>query len=404
MYANSGTARWKRLGFYDINISRGLRDIIAKNDSVLTKLDEIGMYGAEKADEITWVALWNASRKKAEDVNEIFNDVIYRTQVVDSTITRSETMRSKSFFVKSMASFMGEPVATVSMLIGAADELSATRRSGDVEARRAAIGRMKNAAVILGISALAESVVQSVFDAMRDDDDDKDWLEKFRRKFVTNLVDNLNPFKMIPMVKFVIEAVEYIASNFSAVDDFFAKLGYDPYTSAPGTAVTDFVETWGRFFKIGSEKYFKGNDSYTHWSVIKQFLQAVAETTGVPADVALRNIVSPYNLAMDLIDRPQYKLKTYRSGAERQYNMLEAIRNDDAKQLDDLVSQYYGGWTDDARSGVRTAIRSSYYDAEIGKAEAKKYLKTYLGMDEKAAESAVKSWDKNLAKKEQEEG
>ena len=58
MQKYSGIAAWKSLGFYDVNISRGLTEIIKHNDNWLDKVGEVGMWGAEKADLLTWAAIY----------------------------------------------------------------------------------------------------------------------------------------------------------------------------------------------------------------------------------------------------------------------------------------------------------------------------------------------------------
>jgi hypothetical protein len=100
----SGIAAWKSLGFYDVNISRGLSDLIKHKSKPLDKIREAGMWGAEKADELTWAAIWSACKEEVtkkqelhpgdrgfyEAVTSLFEDVIYKTQVVDSILTKNE--------------------------------------------------------------------------------------------------------------------------------------------------------------------------------------------------------------------------------------------------------------------------------------------------------------------------
>ena len=89
----SGIAAWKSLGFYDVNISRGLADIIKHNKTAMDKIGDAGMWGAEKADLITWSAIWSACKEQVrrdqhmkpgdegfyDAVTNLFEDVIYKT-------------------------------------------------------------------------------------------------------------------------------------------------------------------------------------------------------------------------------------------------------------------------------------------------------------------------------------
>ena len=103
----SGIAAWKSLGFYDVNISRGLTSIIKHDDTVLDKIAEVGMWGAEKADTLTWAAIWSAAKEEVkrkqhisqkdegyyEAVTKLFEEIIYKTQVVDSVLMPGCTVK-----------------------------------------------------------------------------------------------------------------------------------------------------------------------------------------------------------------------------------------------------------------------------------------------------------------------
>jgi hypothetical protein len=65
MEEHSGIAAWKGLGFYDVNISRGLTKLIKHNDTALDKYVENGMAAAEWADRQTWGAIWHACKEQA---------------------------------------------------------------------------------------------------------------------------------------------------------------------------------------------------------------------------------------------------------------------------------------------------------------------------------------------------
>ena len=128
MEAHSGIAAWKALGFYDTNISRGLTDLIKQNPGILDRVMDVGTKGAEQADRFTWAAMWYAAKDsvKRSDyaseeeyfkaVTDLFEEVIYKTQVVDSLLTKAEFLRSKGAIARQLGSFMSEPSATMSML------------------------------------------------------------------------------------------------------------------------------------------------------------------------------------------------------------------------------------------------------------------------------------------------
>ncbi len=102
-----GIALWKSLGFYDTSISRGVRAMIKHEETWKDKVAEVSMKGAEWGDRMTWGYLWNACELEIEDtrkdlvkdseefyqaVAKRLRDVIYQTQVVDSSMTRTQMM------------------------------------------------------------------------------------------------------------------------------------------------------------------------------------------------------------------------------------------------------------------------------------------------------------------------
>ena len=128
-----GIALWKSFGFYDTNISRSIEDQIKGATNIRQKIIEFSLKGAELGDALTWGCLWNACEyevaktKQYKVGSEEFNqavgkklrEVVYATQVVDSTLTRSQMMRNKSGLTQSASAFMSEPTLSANILMDA---------------------------------------------------------------------------------------------------------------------------------------------------------------------------------------------------------------------------------------------------------------------------------------------
>ena len=92
------------------------RDVYKRQE----QLAEWSMKAAELGDSITWGAMWNACKLEVQDRQHLtgdallnaaalrFREVIYRSQVVDGTLTRSHTMRDRSTFKSLATAFMAE--------------------------------------------------------------------------------------------------------------------------------------------------------------------------------------------------------------------------------------------------------------------------------------------------------
>lgn len=208
MQTHSGIAAWKDLGFYDTNISRGLTDIIKHNETFRDKLGEVGMIGAEKADQLTWAAMWSACKEEVqrrhgirpgdehffEAVSSLFEEVVYKTQVVDSVLTKNEYLRSKGFFARATGSFMSEPTTTASMLADAFDKYRMDLRKKGSTRRDAWEKNWRNigrTAYVYGVGVIILAAVQAVADAFRDDDEYEKYGDKWMEAFIGDFFDEL---------------------------------------------------------------------------------------------------------------------------------------------------------------------------------------------------------------------
>lgn len=195
MLQYSGIALWKDMGFFDTDVGRSIRDQIKGKSSKVEKLVDKTMLAAEWGDKLTWARLWRACKLEAQQTQKLsgqalmeatatrFREVIYRTQVVDSTMTRSDTMRSSSTFLKMFTSFMSEPTVSYNLVMEGARQITKdAKRMG----MKTAIARNWKTAgrawMAYVVSALASAVVESLADALRDTDDETLW-DKFLEAF-----------------------------------------------------------------------------------------------------------------------------------------------------------------------------------------------------------------------------
>jgi hypothetical protein len=163
--------------------------------------DIMGLLPA-KADELTWCAIWEAVKREAKAKNpemdvkseeflkkagERFSEVIEKTQVYDSVLARSANMRSKQGLMQMLTAFMAEPTTTVNMVEDAL-------RKGNKKTIARTIGAV--AASIILNNALASLVY-----AMRDDDEDETWIEKYAQAFTSGMLDDINPMTYYPILK-----------------------------------------------------------------------------------------------------------------------------------------------------------------------------------------------------------
>jgi len=321
----SGIAAWKALGFYDTNISRGLTELIKQNPSFGDRVTEVGTKGAELADRFTWAAMWYAakdsvdkSKYKTNDeymkaVTELFEDVIYKTQVVDSVLTKSEFLRSKGFFPRMLGSFMSEPMTTTSMLADAYYKYTDALQQGmsRSEAWQRNGKNIAKTAAVYGIGQIMLAGVQAIADAWRDDDDYATFMEKYISAFKDNVVEELAPFGKIPYVSELWEALKWLGDKAGVWD----ALGLGLYGSDISNGWAQYASYLKKGAEIGIDLIRGNNTNYTPYGAIYNLLRGAAGMTGYPVATLWREVQDVWNNTVGSFD-PNKKLKTYRVSDE----------------------------------------------------------------------------------------
>lgn len=444
MQKYSGIAAWKSLGFYDVNISRGLSDTIKHSSDWKQKVGEFGMKGAEMADTITWAAMWSACKEEVikkqgltpknegfyEAVTELFEEVIYKTQVVDSILTKNEFLRSKGLFARLTGSFMSESTTTASMLIDAFDKYNTDLKKGLT--RQQAWEKNKRmivrTAYVYGVSAVVLAAVQAVADAMRDDDDYETFIEKWLEAFGGNLVDEIMPFNKLPLLSDFYDLAKELASIF----------GVDTYGNPPQSVFMQWYDSLVKGVEILYDKISGKDIDYTWYGGAYKLLQAAAGMTGLPMATAVREIITAWNNIVGAM-APSLKVKTYEPSEQSEikyaykdgyltfdeavneliekglvdnedeayftvqgwekgegysrYDALEnAIRNGTGVDtaMDELIS--HGYTEDEIYSVIKSKAGKWYKDGEISKAQATDILEKYTDMDSDEITKQINKW------------
>ena len=208
-------AQWKDWGFYQMQVSRRMKDILVETDSAKDRFVNKTMVLAELGDQVTWKRLWNAveyetmdrhpnlqkgSKEFYTEVGRRFSEIIYKTQVADSVMLRTEAMRSKDALAKMATAFMGEPLKTYNMLYRAAWDIQSGRMDKKTAGKRAA-----KVGAAFAANAFLTAAAAAAIDMFRDDDDEKTLNEKYKSHMVANMIDNLNMLGNTPYIKDIIE-------------------------------------------------------------------------------------------------------------------------------------------------------------------------------------------------------
>lgn len=326
MLENSGIALWKDMGFFDTDVGRSVRDQIKGKGSKLEKLVDKSMTAAEWGDKLTWARLWRACKLEVQEKQKLsgqallegtarrFREVVYQTQVVDSTMTRSDIMRSSSTFSKMFTSFMSEPTVSYNLIMEGTRQILKDKKAMGL---KTAIGRnwktVGRAYQAYVVSALAAAVVESLADALRDTDDDPLW-EKLLDAFGGwdgNLVSDLNPLNKLPVLREVFNAIDGRDNGRMDTEVWAAfKKTYDILMESYRLAT-------GKQEKATATTYY-GN--MTTYGKVYQTFRAVSMLSGLPLSAATREVITVYNNSVGFV-WPGLKCKTYESKKLREaYN------------------------------------------------------------------------------------
>lgn len=323
----------KDIGGFDagsgVQVSRWLNtDTLRGVDKVMNTIDDFSMKGAELFDQLGWTSIWEAVKREIsattnlkagseeflKKAGERFTEVIVRTQVYDSTLSRSGYMRSKSDTMKMLTAFMGEPTLSMNMMFNAI-----------INAKRG--GSKKQAVRTIGFtyaSIIAASAMASLIYALRDDDDDESYLEKYMQslgsEFISDVV--LAPVTSLP-------AVKDIASIFQ---------GWD----VERTDVAIFKDIKDAFDGLSSE-------AKSPYRKIEDFAGAIAAAFGIPLKNVLRTGREIYNAFSAITDDI--------SGGDAGGAFIEGITGKGQSKPSQLYNAIING--DDARL---ERIKSSYKD------------------------------------------
>ncbi|MBR2906597.1 MAG: hypothetical protein IKC26_00955 [Clostridia bacterium] len=270
----------KEMGYFDTNMGRSTVDWIKDEKTFMDRVDDAMSKAPALADELTWVAIWEAVKretasehtdlsKNSEELlklaGERFTEVITKTQVYDSVLSRSSNMRSKSTFMNMLTSFMGEPTTSINML---EDALRQGKRGNKGYAARAIFS-------LFGSVMLNSALVSLVY-AARDDDEDETFWEKYVSRVTTEMLDGLNPLTYLPIFRdiwSILQGFDVERADMSLVSDLADAFKKVVKTAAKDTENMDEDEFKAHMMKLGDD--------------LLGVLSSLCSLTGIP----LKNVV-----------------------------------------------------------------------------------------------------------------
>lgn len=377
-------------------IMRGILN--GADQTFMDKLSDASGAAAAKADAVTWGKIWNACEYTVQKEGnykagseefyartaEVFSDVIEQSQVVDGVLQRTQIMRDGNGLAQQATAFMGEPLKSLNMLLRSYD---AWRYETNPSKKSVALKQFARTSIALLVTDGVNALVQSLVDAARKDDKDKDYWGRYFEVLTgvtgeddtvasvllgSNLWDNIDPVGRIPYAKDIKSMLQgYTVSRMDAdaVSDFisaaqlFTKAAQGEGQKTPLYAFKQLLVAGSKIFGVSV-----GNIGRDTWAVAR----SIAQETGS-------------YWAMYQMEQMIYRVAPDAHNTSRYYSILYHALQDDKAAYDriyaDLISK---GYTDkQIQNGMKTAIKNSGGDNMLSQLED-------VGFDREDAEAIVK--------------
>ena len=381
----------KEMGYFDTNMGKSTQDFILgkeysgikeKMKAIVTDgdyRDEVLSKAPALADEIAWCGIWEAVKREMHDkhpgldvksepflmlAGARFTEVITKTQVYDSVLSRSANMRSKDTGMKMATAFMAEPTTSINMI---ADALLQGKRGGK-EGRRYC--RKTVGAVIA--SVILNSFLVAWVQAARDDDEDESYMEKYVGSFTAEMLDGLNPLTYIPFIKDIVSIVQ----------------GYDVERSDM-SVISDVVNA---IRKLASNKV-------SGWKKVEDFAGSVCQIFGLPVKNIMRDVRGAWQAFNTIVNGEKttargigYAVKGAITGKDvsNPVQLYESRMAQDAAHTARVEARYED--EDSANAAVRQAIKNDFMDGKLDSATAMERMVEYTGMTSEEAYWLMDAW------------
>lgn len=362
----SAISQWANWGFFETNLGQSMRSVMIGDQTARERLQELATAPAGAMDRMTRGVLWLACEDEVraaqpelkgealmQAVAKRLDEVIDRTQVVDTVLHRSHIMRSKNGLTQMAMNFMAEPTKTWNMMREAAVGLAHTQPKS--EARAAAGKKLARVTGTYIVTALGTAAAAALVDSWRvkDEDKDKEWLERYGQAVFENWQDNVNLLGSLPLVK-----------------DIFSLLqGYD-IERTDMAAFADMIDSVSVLWKA-----VQGEGNASAYDLIRALAEPVSGLTGVPVSNAARELKSIYDFATQLQDQLRLDRSLYADPEAVTYlDMVAQVRGEGGNL--NRLKQLYGT----SGSGAAT------YAEMLGGDQAEKVDRWLTALSEKTGE------------------
>ncbi len=394
MYRYCPVAGLKKMGGFDPSAGQtvrqylfdGLDDAKGKLRKGIDKTNEVLGTAPEKMDELAWSYLWLGCKKKTlrenrnlragskehcEAAAELFTKIVRETQVYDSVMSKPLIMQSKSALTKSLTSFMNEPLKGLNQCITAV----ARAKSGEITKGQAA-----EHIVCVAASNLLATAVSCLVYALRDDDEDETYWEKYLKHLSGGVLDVLIPLNSVPGLKEVVS----IAQGYGNERSEFAVIS----------------DAWDGLLKLFKESKAETPEELEKevWDKLEKGLGNISNLFGIPGRNLIREVRSIYYTVKraGTIQATEagvrYAVREGITGKEvsKTDQLYDAVVEDDGTHLTRVMATWDNPKT--AVSYMVSAVKNAYLDGKITDDRATEYLQEFGGKSLEQVSDYLSEW------------
>ncbi|MGM9628984.1 MAG: hypothetical protein ACI3V4_13010 [Faecousia sp.] len=381
----------KEMGGFDVSTSSGLKDYIGMEGAawdgakVWKTAQDVFGWGAMEMDRVGWSAIWCAVKKEIASTTNLapgseaflkacgkrFTEVVTKTQVYDSVNSRSGYMRSKSDALKYLTSFMGEPTVIAGMAYMSHLKLYRAVKSGDMTKAGAALKNHARVCGVLVASTIINGMVKAIPYAMRDDDEDEAFWERWAKHFGAAVSGEISPSGALGLLPVFRDVV-------SLIDGWTVE--------RPDLAlISDLIDASKKITEVMSDDEKREKMTAQGWyDLAKDYIGALGNCLNAPVRNIIRDVEGFARLYGDITDdiHPTDMKDAFARGVSGQekpktQSLYDSIMEDDSGRLEAIRSSYED--EDAYQAAIRRALRE--YDPRIKEAAQAYFSGDYIQYD-----------------------
>lgn len=345
----------------------------------------------EGMDELTWMYIWFCAKNQTsrmhpeltvgsdafcKEAAKLFSRIIRETQVYDSINAKPLIMQNKSVWIKSLTSFMNEPLKGLNQSIRAI----ARAMHG-----KTTVGHAVRECAVVWASELVAIALSCIFYAMRDDDEDETFGEKYLSAFTGKFIESILPVYKLPYVKDVISIFD----------------GYN--TNRSDTVLIGELKTGLATIFTESKATTPEEKEKEVWDELEKGYGYLLNFAGVPGSNLLREIRGIYYTVKRMCANSELPATAagmryaimeglpFTDKPTKTVQMENAVKENDAEHILRLLSTYKT--ESSAQTEFRKAVKEVYLRGDVSADDAMEFLQVYAGDDAEDAQKCLIEWE-----------